>query len=49
VDISLKGECVAILGLMEGADAEEESFDHLPTPFEVRFPEYSTLSEVEEV
>jgi hypothetical protein len=42
----LKSEALVIRGLMEGADPEEESFDHLPTPSEVRFPEYSTLFEV---
>jgi hypothetical protein len=42
----LKGEVVAIHGLMEGAEPEEESFDHVPTPSEVRFPEYSKLFEI---
>jgi hypothetical protein len=42
----LKGEVVAIHGLMEGTEPEEESFDHVPTPSEVRFPEYSKLFEV---
>jgi hypothetical protein len=42
----LKGEVVLVRGLMEGADPEEESFDHVPTPLEVRFPEYSILFEV---
>jgi hypothetical protein len=42
----LKGEVVAIRGLTEGADPEEESFGHVPTPSEVRFPEYLRLFEV---
>jgi hypothetical protein len=42
----LKGEWVAIRGLFEGAEPDEESFDHVPTPSELRFPQYSTLFEV---
>jgi hypothetical protein len=42
----LKGETVVVRGLMEGAEPEEESFDHVPTPAEVRFPGYARLFEV---
>jgi hypothetical protein len=42
----LKAEVVLIHALLEGADPEEESFDHVPTPAEVRFPEYLRLFEV---
>jgi hypothetical protein len=42
----LKDEVVALRGLMEGVESEEESFDHVPTPSEARFPGYSTLFEV---
>ena len=42
----LKGEVVAIWGLVDGCGPEEESFDHVPTPSEVRFPAYSRLFEV---
>jgi hypothetical protein len=31
---------------IEGADPEEESFDHVPNPAEVRFPVYSRLFDV---
>ena len=31
---------------MEGCDPEEESFDHVPTSGEVKFPEYSKLFDV---
>jgi hypothetical protein len=42
----LKGEVVVIRGLMEVADSEEESFDHVPVPSKVRFSEYLTLFEI---
>jgi hypothetical protein len=42
----LMDEVVVIHGLLEGADPEEESFNHVPTPAEVRFPEYLRLFEV---
>jgi hypothetical protein len=42
----LKGEVVLIHGLLEGADPEEESFDHVLTPSEVPFPGYAKLFEV---
>jgi hypothetical protein len=42
----LKAEVVVIHGLLEGADPEEKSFDHVPIPAEVEFPEYGRLFEV---
>jgi hypothetical protein len=42
----LKAEVVVIHGWMEGADPEEESFDHVPAPSEVRFTEYIRLFDV---
>src|SRR5208282_2859382 len=42
----LKDEVVVIHGLMEGADPEEESFDHVPTPSEVQLPRYEKLFDV---
>jgi hypothetical protein len=42
----LKGEVVAIRGLIEGWEPEEESFDQVPVPSEVRFPEYEKLFEI---
>jgi hypothetical protein len=42
----LKEECVVISGMVEGEEPESESLAHVPTPSEVRFPEYSILFDV---